>query len=254
MALPYKTTLQKLFKTVCEPFKMIQLRQNRLFCLFMFLLFITVGGCQAPPDPTPPAATPLPETAVVFTIDPAASQASYLIEEEFLADAETVLGRKIAEQFATTTGTTREIQGEIVLDEQNGAITILPSTITVDLRSLQTERPERDRMLRNNWLESNLYPTAEFAITSVEELPADYQQGAPTSFQLNGNLTIREVTRPVRFAVTATYEGDTLTATAESQLRMTDFGFNPPNLAGAVIVQDEFTLFIEVTARALRYN
>jgi polyisoprenoid-binding protein YceI len=64
-----------------------------------------------------------------------------------------------------------------------------------------------------------------------------------------GDLTIREVTQPVIFDVSATLNGDTATGVATADLRMTDFGIEPPNFANTLTVADEFSVEVEFTAR-----
>ena len=69
------------------------------------------------------------------------------------------------------------------------------------------------------------------------------------SFKLIGDLTIREVTQPVTFDVTATLVGDTLTGVATADARMSDFGIDPPNFANTLTVADEFRMEVAFTAR-----
>ncbi|MFN2165688.1 MAG: YceI family protein, partial [Anaerolineae bacterium] len=77
--------------------------------------------------------------------------------------------------------------------------------------------------------------------------PASFTEGQPVNFQLTGDLKIRDVTNPETFDVTATLAGDTITGTATTSIKMTDFGFDPPDMAGLLTVGDQMTIVIDLT-------
>ena len=85
--------------------------------------------------------------------------------------------------------------------------------------------------------------------TSISGLPDSYTPGSELSFELNGDLTVRDVTKPVTFAVTAVLNGDTLTGKATLPTRMTDYGIEPPNFANTLTVADEFVIEVDITAK-----
>ncbi len=68
------------------------------------------------------------------------------------------------------------------------------------------------------------------------------------TFQLVGDLTVRDVTVPLTFDVTATLDGDTITGVAIADTLLSDFGINPPNFANTLTVQDAFQIRMELTA------
>ena len=70
------------------------------------------------------------------------------------------------------------------------------------------------------------------------------------SFQLVGDLTIREITQPAIFDVTASLSGDTLNGVATTRLKMSDFGIDPPNFANTLTVADEFGIEMQIVAKA----
>ena len=77
----------------------------------------------------------------------------------------------------------------------------------------------------------------------------DLTEGQEVSFKLVGNLTIREITKPVTFDVTGKLVGDTVTGTAVTQILMKDFGFDPPSIAGMLTVKDGVTIRVNFTAK-----
>src|SRR5262245_66193222 len=100
-------------------------------------------------------------------------------------------------------GKTSNVEGEFQFS-LNGQPTGKVTKFTVDLRTLTSNESRRDNRIRRQWLESEKYPFAEFVSTEVQNLPANYTEGQEVSFKLVGNLTIREITRPVTFDVSGT--------------------------------------------------
>jgi len=66
---------------------------------------------------------------------------------------------------------------------------------------------------------------------------------------LSGGLTIREITQPVTFDVTAKLQGDTITDVLTTRLLMSNFGIEPPSFANTLTVQDEFGIEVAFTVR-----
>jgi len=185
-------------------------------------------------------------SARTFVIVPEESEVAYIVAEEFLSGAVQQLGQLLG--LTDTIGRTRSVEGELVLD-LSAANPLVSGEFVVDLRTLTSDDSRRDNRIRNEWLESNRYPLAEFVATAVENFPASYSEGQTITFQLLGDMTIRETTQPVRFDVTAILTGNSITGTAAAEMRMTDFGFNPPAMANLFTVADEFTVEITFIAR-----
>jgi hypothetical protein len=60
---------------------------------------------------------------------------------------------------------------------------------------------------------------------------------------------VRDVTKPVIFATTVKLEGDTVTGHATTSMLMTDFGFDPPSILGALKAENQAQLELQLTAR-----
>jgi polyisoprenoid-binding protein YceI len=182
-----------------------------------------------------------------FVIVPEESQASYIVSEEFFEGALAKLG--IEAGNVEVVGSTQNIGGQLEFDFAD--LSILPGTnrFTVNMTSLSTDQSRRDNWIRENGPEFNRYPLAEFVANSLANTPPSYTQGEEVQFKMLGDLTIREVTQPVTFDVIATFDGDTATGVATADLRMTDFGIEPPNFANTLTVADEFSVEVEFTAR-----
>lgn len=235
-------------------------RTTTHIALLLFLLTIVAAcsGQPATPTATPaPPATPTTAAAAAgapvagqrtFVIVPAESKASYLVDEEFFAGALSKLG--IAAGLADVIGSTQEIEGRLTLNLDDLSAPLGENTFTVRMNTFTTDQKDRDKWIRENGPRFNDYPLATFTATSIEGAPAAYNEGDEVSFKLSGDLTIREITRPVTFDVTATLRGDTLTGVATTRLKMSDFGIEPPNFANTLTVADEFGIEVQITAKA----
>ena len=73
----------------------------------------------------------------------------------------------------------------------------------VDISTLKSDRSRRDRAIRTQWLESATYPLATFEVKEMRNFPADPQEGELISFQLAGDMTVKETTVEVVWDVTA---------------------------------------------------
>ena len=180
---------------------------------------------------------PVPGSIQTFNILPGESSASYQIREKFADIVEMV----------SPLGVTTGVEGNIQLD-MTAPPALKAMSVTVDLRGLRTDDPLRDEKLADRWLVTNTFPYARFTAKEIKGGPSRYQEGQSANFIISGDLTIRDITQPIDFSVTATLAGDTLNGQAEAKIRMSDFGVDPPDLLGFVKVEDEVTLQIKLRA------
>jgi polyisoprenoid-binding protein YceI len=190
----------------------------------------------------------LPTGNQVFVIVPEESTASYIVDEEFFGLA---LGKYgIPEGLVDTVGRTQAIEGQFELNWDDLSAPLGENTFTVDLSTLESDQALRDQWIRENGPAFGQYPNATFVAESLANAPASYTPGETVTFQLIGQLTIREVTQPATFDVTATYQDGTVTGTATTTTLMSNFGITPPDFANTLTVADEFQIQIDFTARA----
>jgi polyisoprenoid-binding protein YceI len=146
-------------------------------------------------------------------------------------------------------GTTHAVQGSFRIRTGQGPV-ITAMKITVDLRTLQTDSPMRDRYVQRNPLETELYPYATFVSVEAKGLPASYEDGQNVHFQLLDNLTLHGKTNQETFDVQGVVNGDPITGKATGTIYMTDFGIQPPNLANIAIAENRVDITITFTARS----
>ena len=179
-----------------------------------------------------------------FRIIPGESKAVYIVDEELFAGATSKYGLAVGN--TEVVGETQDLEGLFQIDLSRPAIG--SNRFAVYLPTLRTDQVLRDGWIRENALESKRFPLAVFAAERVLEGPGNYQEGVETRFQLEGDLTLRGITLTTVWDVAARLGENTIRGTLQTRLRMTDLGFNPPNFANTLTVQDEFTVRIDFVA------
>lgn len=210
----------------------------------VLLATVALAGCggkandsKAPASTTPAVTNPAPSTPAPATPAPASKGDKYVVVAAESSTAyhvrETFLGQNLN---ATAVGKTAAFAGEIYLD---GGV-IQPSSIQVEVGTLASDESRRDNRVRQA-LDSTNHKYATFKITGAEGNPV-LKDGQETAVKLQGNMTIKGVEKPLTFTGTAKLGGDKVTLTLSSTFKMTDFGVQPPNIAGFVSVVDEVKL------------
>lgn len=204
------------------------------------------GSAYPPPNnaatPIIPLGTsyPAPEDGIqVFTIFPGESTVTYEVGEIFLNQGNA---------FNMAVGITPAVNGEIFVDRENPQNSSI-GPVTVDISQFTSDSERRDNAIRERFLESAQFPNAVFNPTGIQGLPGSYQEGEPISFQVTGDLTVRDVTRPVTFDVNLVGEGNTITGEATTLFLMSDFGFGPISIAGILNTEDEVNIIFTFVAR-----
>jgi polyisoprenoid-binding protein YceI len=202
-----------------------------------------------PPEPTqaepttPPQEEPQPGSAeaavTIYKIVPGESQLQYEVGEVFINQDNL---------FNVAVGITTQITGEIAGDRENPQ-DISFSTFTADISQFTSDSNRRDNALRNRFLESASFPEVFFNISQVDGLPETYQEGEVVSLQISGDLTVRDVTKPVTFDVVVMLEADTLSGEATTIILMSDYGFGPISIAGILNTEDEVKVTFSFVAR-----
>jgi polyisoprenoid-binding protein YceI len=184
------------------------------------------------------ASAQAPEAALRYRVVADRSEARYRVREQlagisFPSDA---------------VGTTSAIDGSIFLDTQ-GRIRTSDSRLTVDLRTMRSDRDRRDNYVRRNTLETERHPTAVFIPSEVRGLTFPLPQTGTASFELIGDLTIRGTTRPTTWEATATFNGQEVSMEAKTSFRFADFGLSIPRVASVLSVEDTIRLETDLLLR-----
>lgn len=141
-------------------------------------------------------------------------------------------------------GKTNKVEGTIVLDPR-GAVVKALSKITVDATSLVSDRDRRDNYIRRNTLAVAQFPTFTFVPTELKGLKYPLPASGNLTFQLVGELTVKDQTRPVTWEVTAKVSQGILTGQALTKFTFADFALNKPRVASVLSVEDDIKLELD---------
>ena len=169
--------------------------------------------------------------AGTWAIDPVHSEVSFVVRHMMVS--------KVRGRFDT-------FEGTIVT-----ATNPLDSTVTasVDLSSINTGQEQRDAHIRSaDFFEVEKHPHMTFASTGVRVDGGD--------FLLDGDLTLKGVTKPVTFKLEVngfgpdSYGGTRVGFSATTEINRKEFGVNfdgpIPGVPGGVAVSDKATITLEI--------
>ena len=143
-------------------------------------------------------------------------------------------------------GATSVITGAIVVDS-DGSIVREQSKFVVDLRALKSDRDRRDNYIQRRTLETAQHPSVELVPTAFRGLSFTTQLSGPQTFELLADLTIKGVTKPTTWNVTARFDGGKVSGSAATAFTFEDFGMTKPRVASVLSVADTIRLEYDFT-------
>ncbi len=196
------------------------------------------------PTPTslPPAtatSAPLTGQLVLFEIVPAESEARFTLDEELRGQPTTVVGR------------TNQVAGQIAANYADLSSAQV-GVIQINARTLATDNDFRNQAIRNQILNTDAFEFITFAPTGISGLPDSVAVGQALNFQIAGNLTIRSVTQPVTFNVSATAtSASQINGSAFAVINRAAFNLSIPSVPGVANVEEQVDLQIFFVARQI---
>jgi polyisoprenoid-binding protein YceI len=216
------------------------------------------AAATAPATTTAPAATTAPATVAAAATKPAATPAPAGavggVRLTIVADGSEAR-YKAREVLAGQTlpndaiGVTNGVAGAIALSP-TGTVMKDQSKITVDLRNLKSDQSMRDGFLQRSTLNTDQYPNAVFVPSEVKGLPSPLPTSGEATFQILGDLTLRDVTRPATWEVTATFSPEGVTGLATTAFMLADYSIPKPSVPRVASIEDKITL--ELAFKAAR--
>ncbi len=184
------------------------------------------------------AALDVSSEPVIFEIVQADSEARFIIDEVLNGAPKTVVG------------VTNQVAGEIAIFVDDPTRSQI-GTILVNARTLVTDNEFRNRAIKNRILQTDSYEFVTFTPTEIVGLPGGVTIGEAFSFQIIGNLTVRDVTNQVTFDAVVTPTSETqLEGLASTSILYADFNLAIPEAPAVASVDDEVVLEIQFVAVA----
>ncbi len=184
------------------------------------------------------APTSAPANVVVFNIVPESSEVRFILNEVLRGSPNKVTGR------------TNQVAGQIGVDFTTPANSQV-GEIRIDARSLSTDNELRNRAIRGQILQSSedKFEFISFKPTEITGLPDTVTIGQALTFQIAGDLTIRDITKPVTFDVSVTPASKMqIAGTASATVQRSDYDLTIPNVPGVADVDQAVLLEIDFIA------
>ena len=177
--------------------------------------------------------------AALFALVQGESSVSFELDED-------MRGQRI-----TVVGTTPDVAGQIAVNFENPSASEV-GEIRFNLRTLATNNDFRNRAIRGQILQSaqDQFEFGSFTPTAISGLPAGpIEAGQPVTFQITGDLTLKDIANPVTFDVTLSEVGEErLVGQATATVNRTDWGLTIPDVPGIANVEEEVVLTITIVA------
>lgn len=188
---------------------------------------------EAPAEEAAPAGG-----ATIYAISQADSQVRFELDEDLRGERITVVG------------TTDQVAGELSIDPADLSTTQV-GVLQINARTLSTDNNFRNRAIQNEILDTGDFEFISFTPTAVDGLPDTTAVGEEVTFTISGDLTVRDVTQPAVFEVTATLVSeDQIAGTAVATINRNDFGLVIPSVPSVANVEEEVDLYIDFVANA----
>ena len=177
----------------------------------------TVPEAPAATESDPPAAAPQ-GSAVNYQINQEESQVRFVIYEELRGQPKDVIG------------VSNQVAGQAAVD-LNDLSTAQIGEIVINARTLETDDSRRNQAIRNRILFTDQYEFINFKPTQITGLSGNAAPGQSYTFQVTGDLTIKDVTQPVTFDVTVMVESpERLVGSAKVTIVRSDFNLSVPSV------------------------
>ncbi|MBI3448883.1 MAG: YceI family protein [Acidobacteria bacterium] len=182
--------------------------------------------------------------AAAATLVPASAAAESL---KIDSDHSTVAFKVSHLVFSKVLGRFDRFEGTLTLDPAD--LTKSAATVTIDAASIDTNEPDRDKHLKSDaFFDVEKFPKVTFQSTAVRKTAGD-------KYEMDGNLTMRGVTKPVTLKVDVIGVGADrggLRAGFEASTRVNrkDYGVSWNNVVegGGVVVGDDVDIMLTIEA------
>lgn len=222
---------------------------NRALLVTVVLVLLLVAAACSSNEPAAPAAAPAAPAvaatkapaaagAVIFVVDPAQSEARFVINEELMGSPKTVIGLNSG------------VSAEVTINPGDPA-SVQIGPISIDADSFVTDSSKRNGAIQRFILQSSSYPNITFTPTAVEGVPGSVAVGAYLTLLVTGDLTIREITRAETFAVTVEVISDSeLHVGGATQILRENYELTIPSVPSVANVTNEVQLEFDFVAIA----
>jgi polyisoprenoid-binding protein YceI len=190
---------------------------------------VVAAGTVVGPAPASTAAVPAGGSVWAATD---ASEVGYRVEEVLFGVNTTAVGR------------TNAVTGSLTIEGTQ----VTTTEFTVDVATITSPESKRDAQFRGRIMSTDEFPTATFVLTQPIELGAEPAEGLQVTVPATGELTLRGVTQPVTFDVTALLQNGLIGVQGAIPVVFADYAIQNPSISGITTEDNGLVEFILVFA------
>jgi polyisoprenoid-binding protein YceI len=155
----------------------------------------------------------------------------------------TFVGYRVTEQLVGAV-IEQETTGRTPADAVTGTFTITgnmveETSVTADLRTLQSDNGLRDNAIRSRGLESDSFPEGTFVLAEPIELPEEPPLGETVEFRAVGDFTLHGVTRRVEVPIEGRWDGTLIQVVGNLPIVFADYDMEAPTAPAVASIEDE---------------
>lgn len=201
---------------------------------------LSVDGPESSDPPAASGSTPdaveqaAPEASIdgsIWTVTEA-SELGYRVKEVLFGVSTEGVGR------------TNQITGSLTIDGR----AVTQADFVVDVASISSDESKRDGQFRGRIMSTDEFPEARFTLTEPIELGLEPAEGAQIATTATGELTLRGVTNPVTFELTAQLANGKIGVLGNIPVVFADYSIANPSIGGITTEDNgllEFVLVFE---------
>jgi polyisoprenoid-binding protein YceI len=166
-------------------------------------------------------------------------------------DPQSFVGYRVQEQLVggaieqTATGRTSDMSGSFTIT----GTTVHDVNVTADLRTLTSDRSQRDNAIKDRGLESNRFPQATFTLSQPITFRSVPKAGETVKATAMGDFTLHGVTREVAIPVQGRWDGRDIQVVGSLHIVFADYGIQAPTSPVVVSIRDEGDMEFQIFFR-----
>ncbi len=168
---------------------------------------------------------------------------------EWTATDASEFGYRVEEVLAgvntTAVGRSNQIDGTLTIE----GTTATGVDVSVDVASITSDDGRRDGQFQGRIMSADEFPTATFVLTEPIDFGTIPTDGESVTASATGDLTLRGVTNPVTFDVTAQATGGRIGVLGSIPVVFADYGIDNPSFAGVQTEDHGLVEFVLVFQR-----
>lgn len=199
--------------------------------------------------PAAAASEPIQAIAITSTAGTTTGNTTYTISQDS-SKASFVIDEVLNGAPVTVVGSTNQVAGQLSVNPTAPA-TAQIGAIQINARTFATDSANRDKATQNGILQTGTYEYITFTPASLVGRPATATVGQSYTFQIVGQLTIRDQTHEATFAATVTPAADgALQGNVTTTINYADWGISVPSVPFVTGLAETVTLNLDFVANA----